>query len=184
MRFAGRQDFERDKHCRNEKDNRHRDPHQGRRALLVFERRKTKHSGCRNIGRVDHLVTKCEEPGKRVAWQRRAEKIQRDGPLGPSWPARPRLHDRPPEHHSGAQERRVLQFMQPVPPQRQLKHRRYMPSDQAMARSSYLPFGKLVSSCRYSASHLGNNSNSQHPSEATWSMAVGACRSLSPPLFI
>src|ERR1700722_7639329 len=130
IRFAGRKELERDKRCRDEKDNRHGNPHQRRRALLVFEWRKSKYSGRRNIRRVNNSFTKCEKSGKRVAGQRRGEKIQRNGPLGPSWRARPGLDYRPPEHQAGTQKRSVLQSMQPVQPQRQLEHRRYMPSDQ------------------------------------------------------
>lgn len=47
--FTGREDPERDKHRGDEKNNRHGNPHQCRRAFLICKRSKSKHSGRRKI---------------------------------------------------------------------------------------------------------------------------------------
>ena len=130
-RILRRKNLHCDNNGRNEQDDRYcrptsvppriADPPAAKAQALAARKDKTSR-------RRDHRMRENRRVRRRASWRRKDTEGWTSA--GHRASTRPGLNDRPPEKKASTEKRGVLEFVQPVPTQRQLKNRGDMPPDQ------------------------------------------------------
>ncbi len=121
--------MDRNRHDRNQVEDRADHPHQRACCCLIAQRGYAEDPWPVGIAGIDHSAGKAQRRGQRCIHQVRADEIRQYGPSRTAGHAGPWLDHRKPEEQRGAEEAGVFHFMPAGRTQCQLIRRRHVPAE-------------------------------------------------------